>query len=199
MQHRIDRLLHELRGVVKDPVIHSLGEVLLELLHGLADASGELERVRAGGLEHGDRERRLVVEETAHAVGLSPELDARDVAEAHDLSVIPGLHDDVAELLLVREPARGVQRDLELGAGRGRRAELPRGHLHVLLADGRHHIARGEVTRGELLRIEPHPHRVVTADRKSTRLNSSHTVISYAVFCLKKKNTQNTQTPYNYR
>src|SRR5476649_3060524 len=26
-------------------------------------------------------------------------------------------------------------------------------------------------------------------DRKSTRLNSSHTVSSYAVFCLKKKNT----------
>src|SRR5436190_13171476 len=26
-------------------------------------------------------------------------------------------------------------------------------------------------------------------DRKSTRLNSSHTVISYAVFCLKKQNT----------
>src|SRR5215204_3767749 len=30
----------------------------------------------------------------------------------------------------------------------------------------------------------------VRGDRKSTRLNSSHTVISYAVFCLKKKNTQ---------
>src|SRR5438034_6475346 len=29
------------------------------------------------------------------------------------------------------------------------------------------------------------------ADRKSTRLNSSHTVISYAVFCLKKKNSSN--------
>src|SRR5256885_5673940 len=29
------------------------------------------------------------------------------------------------------------------------------------------------------------------ADRKSTRLNSSHLVISYAVFCLKKKNTLN--------
>src|SRR5436190_18210448 len=28
---------------------------------------------------------------------------------------------------------------------------------------------------------------VQVADRKSTRLNSSHTVISYAVFCLKKK------------
>src|SRR5260221_7777395 len=29
-------------------------------------------------------------------------------------------------------------------------------------------------------------------DRKSTRLNSSHTVISYAVFCLKKKKNQST-------
>src|SRR5438552_9196242 len=29
-------------------------------------------------------------------------------------------------------------------------------------------------------------------DRKSTRLNSSHQIISYAVFCLKKKNTTTT-------
>src|SRR5438034_5387837 len=31
------------------------------------------------------------------------------------------------------------------------------------------------------------------ADRKSTRLNSSHTVISYAVFCLKKKKNRDKQ------
>src|SRR5258708_21901282 len=31
--------------------------------------------------------------------------------------------------------------------------------------------------------------RVSTPDRKSTRLNSSHQIISYAVFCLKKKHT----------
>ena len=30
----------------------------------------------------------------------------------------------------------------------------------------------------------------LAGDRKSTRLNSSHVVISYAVFCLKKKNTR---------
>src|ERR1039457_7435282 len=30
---------------------------------------------------------------------------------------------------------------------------------------------------------------LIYIDRKSTRLNSSHLVISYAVFCLKKKNT----------
>src|SRR5258708_23199501 len=29
-----------------------------------------------------------------------------------------------------------------------------------------------------------------TSDRKSTRLNSSHQIISYAVFCLKKKRTR---------
>src|SRR5260221_5029165 len=33
-------------------------------------------------------------------------------------------------------------------------------------------------------------HSFGSLDRKSTRLNSSHTVISYAVFCLKKKNSQ---------
>src|SRR3989454_4878563 len=33
-------------------------------------------------------------------------------------------------------------------------------------------------------------------DRKSTRLNSSHLVISYAVFCLKKKNSFRTRTSW---
>src|SRR2546430_8609724 len=34
-------------------------------------------------------------------------------------------------------------------------------------------------------------HRTLQQDRKSTRLNSSHSQISYAVFCLKKKKTDN--------
>src|SRR5688572_31783209 len=33
-------------------------------------------------------------------------------------------------------------------------------------------------------------------DRKSTRLNSSHSQISYAVFCLKKKKTSQSNTSY---
>src|SRR5436190_8953756 len=35
---------------------------------------------------------------------------------------------------------------------------------------------------------------VFEEDRKSTRLNSSHTVISYAVFCLKKKKKKHEDT-----
>src|SRR2546427_3544821 len=45
----------------------------------------------------------------------------------------------------------------------------------------------------------PYPSRPVTivvpfSDRKSTRLNSSHSQISYAVFCLKKKKNQDVAT-----
>src|SRR5438445_2934484 len=36
-------------------------------------------------------------------------------------------------------------------------------------------------------RIQPEAFKQVRTDRKSTRLNSSHANISYAVFCLKKK------------
>src|SRR3989449_10855315 len=39
-----------------------------------------------------------------------------------------------------------------------------------------------------------HPHDFRDADRKSTRLNSSHGYISYAVFCLKKKKKSNYRT-----
>src|SRR5262245_64087008 len=43
-------------------------------------------------------------------------------------------------------------------------------------------------------RIERDPaHEELTVDRKSTRLNSSHLGISYAVFCLKKKKIEHSQ------
>src|SRR6476646_11401547 len=50
-------------------------------------------------------------------------------------------------------------------------------HLH----SGHVRACRASPNPGEPARRRP------LRDRKSTRLNSSHTVISYAVFCLKKK------------
>src|SRR3712207_7909397 len=41
--------------------------------------------------------------------------------------------------------------------------------------------------------------RVANSDRKSTRLNSSHANISYAVFCLKKKNIMTTTYQHLHR
>src|SRR3712207_8718146 len=46
--------------------------------------------------------------------------------------------------------------------------------------------AAADLVKGKLGGV---PAAVVRGDRKSTRLNSSHANISYAVFCLKKKNT----------
>src|SRR2546430_11967694 len=66
-----------------------------------------------------------------------------------------------------------AQQDLlGLDAAGGERA------LHVLEHVLRHHLAR----RGVEEHVQAH-----AGDRKSTRLNSSHSQISYAVFCLKKK------------
>src|SRR5258707_5285916 len=50
------------------------------------------------------------------------------------------------------------------------------GYQHALLVDSRRAAPRGR-------------------DRKSTRLNSSHANISYAVFCLKKKKTERQRAP----
>src|SRR3712207_7417772 len=63
-------------------------------------------------------------------------------------------------------------------------------------------LASGQQTAGH-----PHPgQRAVGGgvglqrpDRKSTRLNSSHANISYAVFCLKKKKTSILRVPYSTR
>src|SRR2546427_8151601 len=43
------------------------------------------------------------------------------------------------------------------------------------------------------------PPRLPAADRKSTRLNSSHSQISYAVFCLKKKKKTKKKSINRYR
>src|SRR3712207_7355491 len=52
-------------------------------------------------------------------------------------------------------------------------------------------IARGIITAEELARLIA-AGEAGGEDRKSTRLNSSHANISYAVFCLKKKKTRHT-------
>src|SRR5438094_7408914 len=41
--------------------------------------------------------------------------------------------------------------------------------------------------------------RAITIDRKSTRLNSSHRTISYAVFCLKKKKPARDRERHKYQ
>src|SRR5690349_23581262 len=61
---------------------------------------------------------------------------------------------------------------------------------HVLerpLSPRRRRCARGAHRARAQRRLRRLPHVAHELDRKSTRLNSSHVEISYAVFCLKKK------------
>src|SRR2546427_8180339 len=72
------------------------------------------------------------------------------------------------------------------GASRAPRSELmrARGAAGRVGDVGRGSRSRPTRTAGEDLLLDEAP--APTLDRKSTRLNSSHSQISYAVFCLKK-------------
>src|SRR5207248_4905272 len=90
----------------------------------------------------------------------------------------PGLEDPV--IAVVQFPAHVIVERGDVG-----RAES--GGLRIVIGT----LAQGvEVRAGEASVEPPGGHAGVTlqvlADRKSTRLNSSHRTISYAVFCLKK-------------
>src|SRR5207244_10620713 len=63
--------------------------------------------------------------------------------------------------------------------GRGQRAAMRATEHHR--GDGRGAVQHGGI-KPPIAELEEHG-----PDRKSTRLNSSHQIISYAVFCLKKK------------
>src|SRR5207249_9937331 len=78
--------------------------------------------------------------------------------------------------------SRRLTRVAPASGGRGRmdrQLRLHRGHLDLWREPG--HDGDGPFVR---LAADP---RAGLGDRKSTRLNSSHVSISYAVFCLKKK------------
>src|SRR2546422_7455167 len=62
----------------------------------------------------------------------------------------------------------------------------------LLLARGNRRAQRRVAGAGD--RMDRRPGGAVLPDRKSTRLNSSHGYISYAVFCLKKKNKTTSPT-----
>src|SRR3712207_8068062 len=75
---------------------------------------------------------------------------------------------------------------------RSRRQEAPRPDLEggqvARRARARAQAQARGVHRLDVLGVEPrHVRHRPVQDRKSTRLNSSHANISYAVFCLKKK------------
>src|SRR5687768_17648430 len=77
---------------------------------------------------------------------------------------------------------------------RGLRPQAMLTEVVAVIRDKDDHGALSQLVIGERLEyladLGVHEADVGEVDRKSTRLNSSHGYISYAVFCLKKKNTK---------
>src|SRR3712207_8056259 len=89
---------------------------------------------------------------------------------------------DAAERVVLIAPATGVKRRLY----RPFSEFLAAGGFGVVTWDWR---GTGDSRPASLRGFEATMRQWGERDRKSTRLNSSHANISYAVFCLKKKNT----------
>src|SRR5690554_7660210 len=107
------------------------------------------------------------------------------------------LHSLEGEMLAARSAARDPGREVSAGSDLDRKA----GHDQLITANFRraeegirvieealHRLDMEELSKKyEGLRFDLYDLEKAVLDRKSTRLNSSHVRISYAVFCLKKK------------
>ena len=82
-----DALRDRARRVERVVVVDVLRKAIAQPAHDLADARGDLERVRAGRLEDRDADAGLAVDAADLLVVERAEFDARDVAEVHDRSV----------------------------------------------------------------------------------------------------------------
>src|SRR2546427_1232976 len=71
-------------------------------------------------------------------------------------------------------------------------------HHHTSARTGEHSDGVAELLRLDRCAPELRAKRGEVVDRKSTRLNSSHSQISYAVFCLKKKKKNTIDTLWHY-
>src|SRR5688572_25855371 len=103
----------------------------------------------------------------------------RSTPSAHEAEEYPAMSQSTTEIRIVPlAPTRDVLTDL--------------------LRDGARRLLAQAVEAEVAAWIDDHAHlkddqgRRQVVDRKSTRLNSSHSQISYAVFCLKKKKTKRT-------
>src|SRR5207248_10708885 len=112
------------------------------------------------------------------------ELRAQHVEQRLDLEVVVRVERACQRGAIDRD--RGL-RALEVVPLRDLFGRLVDGVVDFLEVRSSGNIERRKASHGENIRVRGARCAVTSEDRKSTRLNSSHRTISYAVFCLKKK------------
>ena len=158
----MDRFIDKDRGVVDDAIVYALREALLEARHFCFDPVGRSQGVGARQLEHGEHNGGFAVQVAIDVGVFGAEFDVPHISDPRDLAVVPRLDDDLGELLGLEQAAQGVDGILEIDArGHRRLADASGRHLHILLVQRVHDIARHHAARGQLLRVKPHAHAVI--------------------------------------
>src|SRR5437870_3741009 len=181
----VDLMKRSPRGVI----LTAEGKLFLDEVRDLlkrADESVERVRALARG-EYGELDVGYAPSPTVEI--LPPALTAFQKAVPrvkvllHDLAsdeLIAGLQNGTLELAIMVQPAGDLTPGIQF--------EVMRTYPLCVAMTAMHPFARMKSVPLEKLAAEPLV--VLRRDRKSTRLNSSHVAISYAVFCLKKKKTK---------
>src|SRR5437660_5134670 len=140
-------MAHENGWVIDNGVVHAVGKILLQLLHGVPNAGGELEGISARHLKNGNGNSGLVIEERTEGVAGGAELDAGNVFEQSLFAVRTGLDDNLAKLLGGDQPAFGIDLQFEIHwPSHWLLADSASSDLDVLLADGIDDVAGGEIS-----------------------------------------------------
>src|SRR5439155_15163436 len=101
------------------------------------------------------------------------------------ISTLLCIHRDPAQLNLLKEKGYGL---ITAATGSDGLRLLMSQSVDAIILEYDLGLLNGAVVADEIKQVRPQlPIVMLDLDRKSTRLNSSHVAISYAVFCLKKK------------
>ena len=114
----------------------------------------------------------LPIEVAVHHIVLGPKFDAGHIAQAHNASILAGLHDNSLKFLRGHETSLRNNVHLESPFAIERRlANDPRRDLHVLISQRGDHFSRREILKRKPAWIEPDSHAVFA---RTVEIDISH-------------------------
>src|SRR5690606_28685140 len=125
------------------------------------------QQVAAWGQAQGNRGGGHAIEAAGNGIVVRTQADFRDVLHAHLRTVLVDLDQNLAEFFRGGQTGTADNRGVELGASVcGQPAQLPGGHLHVLLADGVGRVAGGQLKAIQFGRVQPDAHGILRAEQQ---------------------------------
>ena len=161
----LDVLVDVVGRVVNDRVVEPFRKARLEVVHLLADGVDDPQGVGVGVLVDQGAAGGLAVDVAGRLEIFRQQLDAGDVIEPDDRTVVAPADDDLLKLGGLFQTALQRDREFEVLTGRDRTgADLAGGGLHVFLLDRLDHLRRGDLHVRQPVGVDPDPHRILTSE-----------------------------------